>query len=122
LNAQQEKTLPLDIEAAEQRLKRANEELHQLTGVAGCATRAPKPWVGLSIEEKLERLREQVKEVQQAQRYAFGRISDVQRQVGRLNGHTHDTMGRAVIGIYDEPGLNECGQPVTADDPAKAYF
>lgn len=105
-------------------MNREKQQLNAaLTQERGEMTCEPKPWAECSIEEKIERLREQVKETQQTERYGFERLSDVQRQVGRLNGHTHDATGRAVVGIYDEPkGFDWCGPADAVVKPAKAYF
>lgn len=103
-------------------MERIKRHLSEGTGSAAQTSR-PKYWAELSIEEKLERLREEVKGTQQSQRYGFERLSDVQRQVGRLNGHTHDASGRAVVGIYDEPNCGQsCAELKDSADPSKVYF
>jgi predicted RNase H-like nuclease (RuvC/YqgF family) len=65
--------------------------------------RQSKGWEDLSIEEKIERTREQVHSLRSEMRYLCGEISESQRQVGRLNMHSHDVTGKPVVAICDEP-------------------
>lgn len=87
---------------------------------------SPRPWVECSIEEKIERTRDQVKGVQNEMRYLYGRISELQRQRGEFLQHRHDMGdGQKVLLPADHPrGDDCCGQLAKKSecDPSLVYF
>ena len=100
------------------------EELYRAKGRA-MDTLAPRPWVEASIEEKLERTREAVKQDRSQLQYIYGRLSELQQQLGRLLSHDH-LGGRVVVPAFEAPKFDcgSAGQQIAARDldPSQVIF
>lgn len=64
----------------------------------------PKNWAELSIEEKLERLREHQRNVAQAQSRTIARLGE---RVRELESHQHGAGGEVMVGVGRRHGYGE---------------
>ncbi len=76
------KGLQQEVEALNSRLERENLR--------------KTPWDALSVDQKLERMREIVKETERVARWHSRALQDLQEQIGRLHEHAH-ADGRVMI-------------------------
>ena len=89
-------------------------------------TQKPKPWAEASIEDKIERTRQQVKSLQSELRYAFQRISELQSGQRDLVDHRHDMQdgGKVMLPAGRDSLDIQAGCDIRKQeiDPSKLYF
>jgi hypothetical protein len=74
---------------------------------------AQKPWAECGIEEKLDRLRNEIMDARRAVRWNNDRHARNEEQLRRLQHHQHGGDGTVVVRIQDlDRNYNECGQPL----------
>lgn len=106
--------------------ERSEAEYSKRYAEMGCLEQ-PKPWVELSIEEKIERMREQVKVWAHGQRCLDQRINDLLRLRDDLLEHRHaiEDGGKVMLPMERRKSLGGHGDCCTAAqdvDPSKVYF
>ena len=93
-------------------MRNDNEQMRSETNAkiaAGHAER-PSPWDHCGIEEKLERVRNELRQL----RYVWPRLSNFDQRLDQLTDHAHDAQGRimtplrhhgyGVMGVAQEAG------------------
>ena len=80
---------------------------------------AQKPWTDCGIEEKLERLRNEIVGARHAVRWNNDRHSRNEEQLRRLQHHQHGGDGTVVVRVQDiDRGYGECAQQIAGSfDP-----
>lgn len=125
------------VQAARQYIiERAEKELAGLGAAqVGAAQNSagPKPWVKLSIEEKLERTREIVVEAVKQGHHTRAYLMDLKREVAQLRSdlkdHEHAVNGRALFPLERFRDRDLAGgmsrddvSEAPAQDPETVYF
>jgi hypothetical protein len=80
---------------------------------------ATKTWAECPIEQKLERLREELMGNRQQRRWEQERFGRVDEKLRHLENHQHGTDGTVMVRTRDlERGYAECGQAISGNfDP-----
>lgn len=108
-------------------IRNAQDNLYRLHWGDGANHAEPrKPWSALSIEEKLERTREQVKNQAREHEALRRLISDVYWSVERLQKHSHGVTGEVLVPVTSETlrahGCFGDRNNLPETDPSQVYF
>lgn len=103
-------------------MNNANEQLGQgLQGAANlypakaqAAQAAQKPWAEIPIEQKLERLQEELLGARRDRRWQYERFARIDEKLRHLDSHQHGNGGTVMVRARDmQRGYGEAGQAIS---------